>query len=82
MIAPFYDLKTLFLAIPWFGRVYLATEYGKNLPEKFWEEIIMNREPNRFQILILGGISQDSWPSVANERENPDNIKINQINNC
>ena len=40
------------LAIPWFGRVDLATEYGRNLTEKLWEEIIMNREPNRFQFPI------------------------------
>ena len=32
------------LAISWFGRIYIAMENGRNLTEKFWEEIIMNRK--------------------------------------
>ena len=36
------DLKTLYfyLASLWFGREYTAMERGRNLTEKFWEEII------------------------------------------
>ena len=45
MIYPFCDFKTLcfYLAISWFGRVYIAMEKGRNLTEKFWEEITINR---------------------------------------
>ena len=39
------DLKTLcfYLAFSWFSRVYIVMERGRNLTEKFREEIIINK---------------------------------------
>ena len=41
----FCDLKTLcfYLAFLWFSRVYIVMERGRNLTEKFREEIIINK---------------------------------------
>ena len=55
VIYPFCDFKMLcfYLAISWFGGAYIAMENGRNLTEKFWEEIIMNRQLNRdFRFLL------------------------------
>ena len=41
----FCDLKTLwfYLAFSWFSRVYIVMERGRDLTEKFREEIIINK---------------------------------------
>ena len=45
MIYPFCDLQAIcfYLALVWFSRVYIVTEGGRNLAEKFQIEIIINK---------------------------------------
>ena len=55
------DFKTLcfYLATVWFGRVYIAMENGRNLTEKFWEEIIMNRQLKKDFRFLLTKVTQN-----------------------